>query len=346
MVDAWHSFLGNVKLRRFTVLALLIAILFLIKSMLSMLLLTFVFTYLVVNFVRFVHKHTKIPSSILVIVTYIVIIWGLYIGIVNYLPQLVNQIIKMTDSLVQFYNHQNTTDFYKFVNKYVSVSSINEQVKKGVTLIFSYATSIGSMAFTFFLSFVLSFFYAVELKQLHRFSQNFKTGDFAWFFGDIEYFGRKFVNTFGVVIGAQFSIAIANTIITTICLIFMQMPQILTLSLMIFIFSLVPVAGVIVSSIPLSIIAYSEGGFKQVAYIIIMIVVVHAIETYVLNPQFMASRTELPVFYTFVVLMVGEHFFGVWGLIVGVPIFVFFLDLLDVKHIGKNKKAVETAKPD
>lgn len=152
MVEAWHSFLGNVKLRRFTVLALLIAILFLIKSMLSMLLLTFVFTYLVVNFVRFVHKHTKIPSSILVIVTYIVIIWGLYIGIVNYLPQLVNQIIKMTDSLVQFYNHQNTTDFYKFVNKYVSVSSINEQVKKGVTLIFSYATSIGSMAFTFFLS--------------------------------------------------------------------------------------------------------------------------------------------------------------------------------------------------
>lgn len=344
MVDAWHSFLSNKKLRRFSVLVLLIAVLFLIKSMLSMLLLTFVFTYLIVHFVRFVHKYTKIPNSILVIITYIVIIWGMYVGIVNYLPQLVNQIIKMTNSLVQFYNQQNTTDFYKFVNKYVSISSINEQVKKGVSLAFNYVTSIGSMGVTFFFSFVLSFFYAVELKQLNHFAQNFKTGDFAWFFNDIEYFGRKFVNTFGVVIGAQFSIAIANTIITTICLIFMDMPQILTLSLMIFIFSLVPVAGVIVSSIPLSIIAYSDGGFKQVAYIIIMIIIVHAIETYLLNPQFMASRTELPVFYTFIVLMLGEHFFGVWGLIVGVPIFVFFLDLLDVKRIGDNKQPVKVKK--
>ncbi|MSE21465.1 AI-2E family transporter, partial [Lactobacillus parabuchneri] len=48
-------------------------------------------------------------------------------------------------------------------------------------------------------------------------------------------------------------------------------------------------------------------------------------------PNFMASKTNLPIFYTFVVLLIGEHFFGIWGLICGVPIFTFFLDILGVK---------------
>ena len=67
-----------------------------------------------------------------------------------------------------------------------------------------------------------------------------------------------------------------------------------------------------------------------------MILVLHTLETYVLNPKFMSSKTELPIFYTFVVLLLGGHFFGTWGLIVSVPIFTFFLDILGVKTIGND----------
>jgi predicted PurR-regulated permease PerM len=52
----------------------------------------------------------------------------------------------------------------------------------------------------------------------------------------------------------------------------------------------------------------------------------------------MSSRTELPIFYTFVVLMVSEKLFGTWGLIVGVPIFTFLLDIMGVKSIGDKKQ--------
>ena len=43
------------------------------------------------------------------------------------------------------------------------------------------------------------------------------------------------------------------------------------------------------------------------------------------------------------VLIFSEHFLGVWGLIIGIPIFIFLLDVLDVtsdemeKDAGKNK---------
>ena len=46
----------------------------------------------------------------------------------------------------------------------------------------------------------------------------------------------------------------------------------------------------------------------------------------------MSSKTDLPVFYTFIVLIFSQHFFGVWGLIIGIPVFVFLLDILDVTN--------------
>ncbi len=50
----------------------------------------------------------------------------------------------------------------------------------------------------------------------------------------------------------------------------------------------------------------------------------------------MSSKTELPIFYTFIVLLISERFLGVWGLIVGIPIFTFLLDILKVKEIPNH----------
>lgn len=94
----------------------------------------------------------------------------------------------------------------------------------------------------------------------------------------------------------------------------------------------------IISCIPLVLIAYSVGGFQDVVYILITVVIVHAIETYILNPKLMSSKTNLPVFYTFIILIFSETFFGVWGLIVGIPVFVFLLDILEVRNAEDLKK--------
>src|SRR5690606_29168133 len=104
-----------------------------------------------------------------------------------------------------------------------------------------------------------------------------------------------------------------------------------------FFLGLIPVAGVIISLIPLCTIAYTIGGFMYIVYILFVIMVIHAVEAYILNPKLMSSKTNLPVFYTFIILIFGEHFFGVWGLIVGIPIFIFLLDILDVRAIGTNE---------
>lgn len=311
--------------------------------MMNLILLTFIFTFIAVTWVHFVHRWLpKLSVKLLVILTYALLVLLLYFGVTKYLPVLVHQIIKMVNSVLDFYSSRDATVLYHYINHYVSTSTIMAQVKHGITFAVSTLTSIGTLTITFVLSLLLSFFFGLDLKETRAFSKTFLNSDYGWFFSDLAYFGKKFVNTFGVVLEAQFFIAICNTVITTICLAFMKMPQIFALALVVFIFSLIPVAGVIISTIPLSLVAYSVGGIRDVIYIIVMIIVIHALEAYVLNPKFMASQTDLPIFYTFVVLLVSEHLWGTWGLIVGVPIFTFLLDILGVKSIRKNKKAKKT----
>jgi len=212
--------------------------------------------------------------------------------------------------------------------------NLNEQLKVGVSTILEYASNIGAMGVTLFISFILSFFYTIELDSLNDFGQNFLTSPFGWYFQDIAYFAKKFTNTFGVVIEAQIFIALVNTAITTITLLFLKMPNVPSLALMVFLLSMIPVAGAIISVVPLSVIAFTVDGWQGVLTIIIMIIVIHALEAYVLNPKFMSSRTKLPVFFTFVILLVADRLFGTWGLIVGIPIFTFLLDILGIKKIA------------
>lgn len=340
MNTAWQKFKDNVPLRRVVVFLLIVACLYEMRAMMNTILLTFIFTYVIVHLIRLVQRYIpKMPTGIIVVVTYLIILALLYFVITVYLPMLMVQISKMVKSVMAFYESDESLRLMSYVTRYISKGELIEQAKHAMTFAFHTATNIGTLTIATFMSLILSFFYTIELKKMRGFSSLFvKSGYFKWLFEDICYFGKKFTNTFGVVLEAQSLIAICNTALTMIGLAIMRMPQIVALGLMVFILSLVPVAGVIISLIPLSIVGYSVGGIRYVIYIFIMIMIIHAVEAYVLNPKFMASKTELPIFYTFLVLLVAEHFWGSWGLIVGVPIFTFFLDVLGIKPTKKSKK--------
>ncbi len=339
-MSIWDKFVSNTRLRRVVVLAIIIGILFLFRSLMNTILLTFVFTFLVVRLINFIHKKIRIPTKLIVLVLYILLLVGIYFVVTNYAPKILEQFEELVKTLVTFYQHppRGTNEVVEYISKFMSNYDITGQLKSGAALIFSSLTTLGSFGISIFMALLLSFFFTIEKERTAAFSQNFFTGPYAWFFKDVQYFANIFVNTFGVVLEAQFLIAIVNTVLTGIGLTLMKIPQLDTLVVMVFILSLIPVAGVIISAVPMSMVAYTDGGLKDVVYVLIMLLVIHALESYVLNPQFMSSRTNLPIFYTFVVLFVSEHIFGTWGLIVGIPIFIFFLEVLGVKSISKKKE--------
>ncbi|MCR5281250.1 MAG: AI-2E family transporter [Lactobacillus sp.] len=339
MTDFWNKFTKKQELRRLVVLLVIVLVLYEARSLMNMILLTFIFTYLIVHWVRLVQRWIpQVPVTLVVLLSYLLLILGLFYVVTDYVPMLVNQLVKMTNSLITFYQSADMHWLMKYLNQFVSSSTLATQARHGVTLAVTTLTNFGTLLVAVVMSVILSFFYTIELRQMNEFSKTFLSSQhLSWFFKDLDFFGKKFVNTFGVVLEAQFFIALTNAALTMIALFFMKMPQIFALGLMVFILSLVPVAGVIISLVPLSMVGYSVGGIRYIVYLIIVILVIHMLESYVLNPKFMSSRTELPIFYTFVVLLVSEHLFGVWGLIVGVPIFTFLLDIVGVKQIWVHK---------
>jgi predicted PurR-regulated permease PerM len=106
---------------------------------------------------------------------------------------------------------------------------------------------------------------------------------------------------------------------------------------MVFLLGLIPVAGVIISLVPLCLIGFNVGGFKMVVGVIIMIIIIHAIEAYILNPKLMSIRTSLPVCFVFIILLVSEHYLGVWGLLIGVPLFIFLMKSFEVNYQEASK---------
>lgn len=345
-MNLWKKFLNNTRLRRFVVLLLVIITLFIFKDMLSIILLTFIFSFLIIRLINWIQKRIKIPSPMIVVGVYLLLIVLIIAAATIYVPKLIIQSENMVKSLVHFYNNLplNEGTISTYIAHYIKQSNILHQLQGGMTVIFNYLSKAGSMGFTFVMSLLLSFFFTIEKETTFKFSRSFLKGPYSWFFSDIYYFANIFTNTFGVVLEAQFLIAIVNTILTCIGLAIIGVPQIASLGVMIFILSLIPVAGVIISAIPMSFVAYTDGGLRDVVYVLIMLLLIHAIEAYILNPKFMSSRTELPIFYTFVVLFVSERLFGTWGLIVGIPIFTFFLDVLGVKPLpGRHQKLREKA---
>jgi len=69
---------------------------------------------------------------------------------------------------------------------------------------------------------------------------------------------------------------------------------------------------------------------SRLLLLLLLGVIIHTMEAYVIAPKLLSDKMKLPIFIVICVLIICEHYFKIWGLIVGIPIFVFIVDLLGV----------------
>ncbi|MDY0404372.1 AI-2E family transporter [Virgibacillus sp. 179-BFC.A HS] len=329
-MDTLMEFFHKKSVKRAFIFVLIVLILFSVRSMMNLILLTFIFSYLLNGLVEFILKRVRINRTILVLFVYLLIVSLLTIGLVKYLPLITSEISQLIKQITNFSIKSHDNPIINFVESVISSNKITTYLENGFSLLLQYFSDISKTSIQVLIALLLSLFFLIEKPRLIQFTKKFERSKIAPFYHEIEFFGKKFSRTFGKVIEAQFIIALVNTMLSIIVLIILGFPQIAGLGIMIFFLGLIPVAGVIISLIPLTLIAFTIGGIWKVVYLFIAVMVIHAIEAYILNPKLMSSKTDLPVFYTFVVLLFSQQFFGVWGLIVGIPVFVFLLDVLGV----------------
>jgi predicted PurR-regulated permease PerM len=156
---------------------------------------------------------------------------------------------------------------------------------------------------------------------------------------------------FGYVVGravqAQAVIACLNTALTALGLWALEVPALAPLAFLVFLCSFIPVLGVFLSTTPAVLVALNAGGVARAGWVILMVLGVHVVETYVLNPLVYGRHLRLNPALVLIILYVGHHAFGVWGMVLGVPVAHYLLhDVLGVPlwngPRGLERRAPET----
>lgn len=319
--------------------------LYLIKSILNLVLLTFLFAYLINSLENLVvnnlKKYIPVKKGIVTIVLYIVIFALIIVVLYKYVPLIIFQSISIIKQAEEFYietTKNNMPDgLSKLLIPMIAKIDIRNYTQSGIDMALRVATNVGKWSGYAFISLMLSLFFILEKERVISFVKKFEDSKVSGVYKYCAHFGNNFLNSFGKVITAQVVIATVNTIISVILLSIMGFPKLLALGFMIFLLSLIPVAGVIISLIPLCLIAFKIGGMVKIVYILIMVAIIHLVESYILNPKLMSEKTKLPIFFTFVILIVSEHFMGIWGLLLGIPLFMFLIEILGVRLSEKPK---------
>jgi len=190
--------------------------------------------------------------------------------------------------------------------------------------------AIGSLAtipIQFALSLLLSLFIVLDIPRLKRGVLRLRRSRVSDFFDEIAPGLYNFGRLIGRAFQAQGVIAIFNTLLTFVAIRILGIQNEIFLCAIVFVCSFIPVLGVVLSSVPISIVAIVQPGGSIFLAIqaIAAILVIHFIETSVLNPKILGEMLHLHPVLVLAVLAVGEHFFGVWGLLLAVPVTVFII---------------------
>lgn len=91
-----------------------------------------------------------------------------------------------------------------------------------------------------------------------------------------------------------------------------------TLAIVATIFSLIPIFGTVLSSVPAVAIGLTQG-FGTALFVLLWILGIHQLEANLLNPKIMGDQAKIhPVLVVFS-LLAGEHAFGILGALLAVP---------------------------
>jgi predicted PurR-regulated permease PerM len=197
-------------------------------------------------------------------------------------------------------------------------STVADRVASAVRGLIAIPAQVGT---ALLLTILISF----DMLGLKRGAQRLREGRLAWLYAKAVPNLAAVARLIGRSFAAQGVIAVFNTLLTLALMRLLGLQNELLLSLVVFIASFIPVLGILLSAIPITLQALlqPDGSLAMALYALLGIGVIHAIESMILSPKIVGKFLHLHPVLVLVVLVVGEHLFGIWGLLLGVPVAVF-----------------------
>jgi predicted PurR-regulated permease PerM len=211
-----------------------------------------------------------------------------------------------------------SVDLEKMVREWVLGLSSSVRTNFSGIVLFSrhLAGALLASVFTLFFTLMIAAFLSIDAKRIRPYFRTLVPPD--WRPGGAKLLARIDRSMSGVVRG-QLTIAAINGVLTFVGLLIFRVKFAFLLATVATLFSVIPIFGTILSSLPILLIAVTHS-WRSAVGMLLWILGIHALEAYILNPKIMGSAAKIhPVVVAFA-LLAGEHAGGVLGALLALPV--------------------------
>lgn len=187
----------------------------------------------------------------------------------------------------------------------------------------SIITGLIRFIFEFFLVLMISAFILSDTERIKRFLFRLVATEDRSRFDNL--LSRIDTGLSGVVRG-QLIICLINGVLTLIGLLLLKIKFAFVLATIAGVLSFVPIFGSIISTLPIVIVALTSGPLPALLSLM-WIVAIHALEANLLNPKILGNSAKIHPVLVVLALIAGEHYFGIAGAVLAVPVASIMLTL-------------------
>ncbi|NLK94793.1 MAG: AI-2E family transporter [Clostridiales bacterium] len=291
----------------------------------------------------------KIKEVFGIIATYLVsfLLLGLFLKFV--LPQLLDSIIGLIND-VPYYIDKSSDFLNNVFNKlnidkeYISLA--NEKVSGIIDYIITISTelipvlgntikSLVSSLWNVILGIIISIYLLIDRKRFIALSKKLIYGILSKNAANktIEIASRS-NEIFGKFLFGKIIDSFIIGILVFIILSLVNMPYALLISVIVGITNIIPFFGPFIGAIPSFIIIVFANPIKGIWFIII-ILIVQQIDGNIIGPKILGNSIGISAFWILFAILVAGKFFGIVGMILGVPMFVVIYSI--IKELIENK---------
>lgn len=172
----------------------------------------------------------------------------------------------------------------------------------------------------FLLSLLFSFLIVLDMPRLTSTIKDLQNTKLGFIYNEVSEGIVAFASVMGRALEAQFFIAVFNTLLTALGLWLLGLEsKVAFLSLIVFLCSFIPIAGVFISSVPICLVALQASGLPLALLAIVLITIIHLIEAYILNPRIYGHHLRMNPVLVLIVLTLAGKLAGIWGLVLALP---------------------------
>jgi predicted PurR-regulated permease PerM len=202
---------------------------------------------------------------------------------------------------------------------------VRDNVGNLVEVTRSVVTGVFAGVFGFFMMLFLAAFLSIDADAVRRYAWTLVPPEWT---ADVRGLMERIDRSLAGVVRGQVTICLVNGTLTFIGLVLFGVKFAFLLATVATLFSLIPIFGTILSSVPIVAVGLSQSWRAGLA-MLLWIIGIHALEAYFLNPKIMGSAARIHPIVVVLALLAGERSYGLVGALVAVPVAAILVACFD-----------------